>query len=138
VLRVDAECCTNRVVCEHHEAAIDQVLHDLHFHRLRALVLCIAVCCSVLQCVAVCCSVLQCVAVCYSVLQCLTVCCSVVVNWVWLYIEFYRPKALVFGDAACCSVLHSILQYVAVCCSVLQHVAVLLLIKRLVSAEGSC
>jgi len=31
--------------------------------------LCVAVCCSVLQRVAVCCSVLQCVAVCCSVLQ---------------------------------------------------------------------
>jgi len=31
-------------------------------------VLCVAVCCSVLQCVAVCCSVLQCVADCCSVL----------------------------------------------------------------------
>jgi len=62
--------------------------------------LCVAVCCSVLQCVAVCCSVyesplhppascahskiwvmccsvLQCVAVCCSVLQCVAVCCSV-------------------------------------------------------------
>jgi len=28
----------------------------------RALLYCVAVCCSVLQCVAVCCSVLQCVA----------------------------------------------------------------------------
>jgi len=36
--------------------------------------LCVAVCCSVLQCVAVCCSVLQCVAVCCSVLQCVAVC----------------------------------------------------------------
>ena len=33
-------------------------------------VLCVAVCCSVLQCVAVCCSVLQCVAVCCRLLQC--------------------------------------------------------------------
>ena len=39
--------------------------------------LCVAVCCSVLQCVAVFCSVLQCVAVCCSVLQCVAVCCSV-------------------------------------------------------------
>jgi len=31
-------------------------------------IMCVAVCCSVLQCVAVCCSVLQCVAVCCSVL----------------------------------------------------------------------
>ena len=31
--------------------------------------LCVAVCCSVLQCVAVCCSLLQCVAVCCSALQ---------------------------------------------------------------------
>ena len=36
---------------------------------------CVAVCCSVLQCVAVYCSVLQRVAVCCSVLQCIAVCC---------------------------------------------------------------
>ena len=40
-------------------------------------VMCVAVCCSVLQCVAVCRSVSQCVAVCCSVLQCVAVCCSV-------------------------------------------------------------
>ena len=40
------------------------------------MLLCVAVCCSVLQCVAVYCSVLQCVAVCCSVLQCVAVCCS--------------------------------------------------------------
>jgi len=40
-------------------------------------VVCVAVCCSVLQCVAACCSVVQCVAVWCSVLQCVAVCCSV-------------------------------------------------------------
>ena len=40
------------------------------------MLLCVAVCCSVLQCVAVCCSVLQCVAVCCRLLQCVAVCCS--------------------------------------------------------------
>jgi len=50
-------------------------------------ILCVAVCCSVLQCVAVCCSVLQliksflnkptCVAVCCGVLLCVAVCCRV-------------------------------------------------------------
>jgi len=38
------------------------------------LVLCVAVCCSVLQCVAVCCGLLQCLAVCCSVLPYFTVC----------------------------------------------------------------
>jgi len=80
-----------------------------------AAVVCVAVCCSVLQCVAVCCSVLQrvqtckCVAdmhecgrgSCCSVLQCDAVCCSVL-----QYV------------AVCCSGL----QWVAVCCSVLQCV----------------
>jgi len=36
---------------------------------IQVALVCIAMCCSVLQCVAVCCSVLQCVAVCCSVLQ---------------------------------------------------------------------
>jgi len=39
----------------------------------RALLQCVAVCCSVLQCVAVCCSVLQCSAMCFSTR---VVCCS--------------------------------------------------------------
>jgi len=41
------------------------------------LLLCLAVCCSVLQCVAVCCNVLQCVALCCTVLHCVAACCSV-------------------------------------------------------------
>ena len=41
-------------------------------------VVCVAVCCSVLQCGAVCCSVVQCGAVWCSVLQCGAVWCSVV------------------------------------------------------------
>jgi len=51
----------------------------------RHIILCVAVCCSVLQCVAVCvavcCSVLKCVAVCAAVyctvLQCVSVCAAV-------------------------------------------------------------
>ena len=82
-------------------------------HDSPKLMLCVAVCDSVLQCIAVCCSVLQCVAVSCSVLQCAAVCCSVLQCF-----------------AACCSVLQcvavccSVLQCVAVCCSVLQCVAV--------------
>jgi len=62
--------------------------------------LCVAVCCSVLQCVAVCCSVVQCVAVCYRVLQCVTVRCSAL---------------------QCVAVCYSVLQCVAVCGSVCQY-----------------
>ena len=62
--------------------------------------ICVAVCCSVLQCVAVCCSVLQRVAVCCSVLQCVAVCCSIL---------------------QCVVVCSSVLQCVAVCCRVLQR-----------------
>jgi len=50
-------------------------------HMLLQVLLCVAVCRSVLQCVAVCRSVLQCVAVCCSVLQCVAVCCSVLQWW---------------------------------------------------------
>jgi len=39
--------------------------------------MCVAMCCSMMQIVALCCSVLQCVAVCCSVMQCVAVCCSV-------------------------------------------------------------
>jgi len=65
--------------------------------------LCVTVCCSVLQCVAVCCSVLQCVAVCGSVLQCVAVCGTVL---------------------RCVAVCGSVLQCDAVCGSVWQCVAV--------------
>ena len=41
------------------------------------MLLCVAVCCRVLQCVAVCCSEMQGVPVCCSVLQCVAVCCGV-------------------------------------------------------------
>jgi len=36
-------------------------------------IVCVAVCCSMLQYVAVCCNVLRCIAVCCSVLQCVAV-----------------------------------------------------------------
>ena len=54
-------------------------------------------------CVAVCCSVLQCVAVCYSVLQCVAVCC---------YSEVY--SILECCVLECVAVCRSVLQCVAV------------------------
>jgi len=39
--------------------------------------LCVAMCCRVLQCGAVCRNIIQCVAVCCHVLQCGAVCCNV-------------------------------------------------------------
>jgi len=59
--------------------------------------MCVDVCCNLLQCVTVCCSVLRCVTVCSSVLQCVAVCLSVL---------------------RCVAVCCSVLQCVAVCCSV--------------------
>jgi len=69
-------------------------------------VLCVAVCCSVLQCVAVCCSVLQCVAV-------------------QLYRQLveqskYDKDAVWLWQVLCVAVCCCVLQCVAVCCSVLQ------------------
>jgi len=83
-----------------------------------------------LVCVAICCSVLQCVAVCCSVLQCVAVCCSV--------LQRKRYRALPIGSlfiagvggvvcrclSQCVPVCCSVLQRVAACCSVLQRVAV--------------
>jgi len=103
----------------------------------RGVLLCVAVCCCVLQCVAfkkkatvfvlcyssvllrvaVCSSVqekgdgihavLQCVTVCCSVLQCVAVCCSMLQS---------RKKR---GFRCCFVVCYSVLQHVAVCFSVL-------------------
>jgi len=66
-----------------------------------SMLLCVALCCSVLPCAAVCCSVLQCAAAAVrcSVLQCVSM------FWWWL-------------KAVCCSVLQCVVQCVAVCCSV--------------------
>ena len=47
-------------------------------------VLCVAVCCSMMQRAVVCCNVLQCVAVCCSVLQCVAVLLQYVVDKVAL------------------------------------------------------
>jgi len=94
-------------------------------------VLCVAVCCSVLQGVAVCCSALQCVAVCCSVLPCVAVCCSVlqkVYNGCYRVISVEGKEGSVLLDkvvALCCSMLQcvavycNLLRYVAVCCSML-------------------
>jgi len=91
-----------------------------------ACVLCVAVCCRVLQCVAVCCSAAgdsgvgghcrgcMCV-VCCSLLQCVALCCSAAGNPVG-------------GGHVCgvcmCVVCCSVLQHVVVCCGVWQCVAV--------------
>jgi len=102
---------------------------------IRALsLLCVAVCCSVLQCVAVCCSVLQCVAVCLqwvavccsvlavrcSALQCVAVHCGVSASFIGalsLLRGAVRYSVLQYNSVCCCC---SLLQRVAVCCSVLQ------------------
>jgi len=103
--------------------------------------LCVAVCCSVLQCVAVCCSVLQCVAVCCSdvecpalsssLLQCVAACCRQsrhVSNLLQgVSVAVVCCCSVLQCAAVCCSVLHcvamrcSALQCVAVCCSALQR-----------------
>jgi len=69
-----------------------------------------------LVCVAVCCSVLQCVAVCCSVLQCVAVCCSVS--------SFSVKHDSVHDDALQDMTTYRIviIVCVAVCCSVLQCV----------------
>ena len=71
------------------------------FRKSQGKVLCVAVCCSLLQFVAVCCSALQRVA---DVLQCDAACCNVL-QYVALHL-------------VCCSALH-VLQCVAVWSSVL-------------------
>jgi len=92
-----------------------------------SLLLCVAVCCCVLQSVAVCCSLLLCVAVCCCVLQSVAVCCN-----------------LLLCVAVCCCVLQSVavccslLLCVAVCCCVLQSVAVCCSLSLCVAICCSC
>jgi len=70
-------------------------------------VVCVAVCCSVVQCVTVCCSVLQCAAMCCSVLQCVAMSgdITLVINTMCPF----APKMV--GVAGCCRVLqcHAVL-----------------------------
>jgi len=68
-------------------------------------VLCVAVCCSVLQCVAVCCSVLQCLAVSCSVLQCVAQCVE---------------RECLHCGLCLYACFHRVLQCLAVSCSVSQ------------------
>ena len=74
MLQCDAVCCSELqcVVMCCNERGENQIWRRYQTCGCIA-VLCVAVCCSVLQCVAVCCSVLKCVAVCCSVLQCVVV-----------------------------------------------------------------
>ena len=76
-------------------------------------VVCVAVCCSVLQCVAVCCSVLQCGTVCCSMVQCVAVCCSVL----QCVAMFWRVSGLNKERYAelCVAVFSTVLQCVTVC-----------------------
>ena len=79
-------CCSTHIcnTCATHthlEHSLLRLGNRVHLH-LTSVLLCVAVCCSVLQRAAVCCSVLQCVAVCCSVYN--IVCCSVVANRVRL------------------------------------------------------
>jgi len=67
VLQRVAECCS----------ALQAHYGRVSLNCSTKALLCVAVCCSVLQYVAACCSVLQCVAVCCSVLQRVEACCSV-------------------------------------------------------------
>ena len=75
--------------------------------------------CGVMQCVAVCCGVLQYVAMCCSVLQCVALCCSVLQCVVGIRIRV-RP----LGDGRAIEVCEcGVMQCAAVRCSVLQYVA---------------
>ena len=81
-------------------------------------VLCVAVCCSVLQCVAVCCrdihKCMYCHAACWSVLQCVAVCCNMM-QCVAEYVADISTNA--------CNVMQCTQCVCAVCCSALQCVA---------------
>jgi len=77
--------------------------------------LCVAVCCRVLQCVAGCCSVLQCVAGCCRVLPCIVASHDAAERF-----RAFRERLQGSQYVVCCRVL----QGVAVCCSLLQDVAV--------------
>ena len=97
-----------------------------------SLILCVAVCCSVLQCVALCCSAISrwfTDAVCCSALQCVAVCCSMLQCVGVRYLD----DSLILCVAVCCSELHctaaryldaSPMLCVVACCSMLQCVAV--------------
>ena len=80
-----------------------------------------------LICVAVCCSVLQQVATCCSVLQCVAMCCS---PQTIIYEIHHLRVALCCSIAVCCSVMQCVavccseLQCAVVCCSLLQFAAV--------------
>jgi len=91
-----------------------------HFSKVRSGIVCVAVCCSVLQCVAVCCRVLQCVAVCCGVLQTTSQRSALEL--------FLRVTQTHFKDcgAVCCSVLQcvAVCHCGEVCYSVLHCVAV--------------
>ena len=98
----------------------DRVLSDaLKGTKCKSVIhmMCVAVCCGVLQCVVVCCSVLQCVAVCCSMLQCVAGCCSV------LQCVAVCCSVLQCSVATVCCCSHTVLQRVAaiMCFSVLQQ-----------------
>ena len=81
---------------------------------------------AIILCIVVCCSVLQCVAVCFSVVQCVTVCCSAGLRHPVAEKKekngYYREKRS--DNYYCWHFKQSVLQCVAVCCRVLLCVAV--------------
>jgi len=110
---------------------------------LQCVVVCVAVCCSVLQCRQVpaskdtrespsplgCWSVLECVGVCCSVLQCVALCCSGVQcgavrcsasQWGAVWCSALQCGAVCCSALQCGAVCCSALQCGAVCCSVLR------------------
>jgi len=110
-----------------------------------SMLMCVAVCCSVVQCdaaccgetptvcngqlppflhthmyVTVCCSVVQCGAVCCRVLQCGAVCCSMMqVKVQWCETDGSLSSYSFTYLTQCVAVYCSVLQCGAVCCSVL-------------------
>ena len=102
--------------------------HVTQHHGLHTLV-CVAVCCSVLQCVAIVkINMLLNTMVCrhIDVLQCAAACCSVLLCDAIVQINML-PNPMVcrcIYVLQCVAVCCSVLQCVAVCCSVLQRVSI--------------
>jgi len=86
-------------------------LYSSEEHEVMS-VLCVSVCCRVLQGVAVCCSVLQCVAVCCGVFN------ARQPGTMNIQSVYSSEVMCILCVAVCCSVL----QCVAVCCSVSRYV----------------
>ena len=154
-----AHCCS-----EHAVRCLDARHLCLALHAVSCMVQCVAACCSVLQCVsldahrlrcllcvAVCCSVLQCVAACCGVLQCFgcdarRLCLalhavSCVVQCVAAYTA--TPCNTLQHPATHCNTLHhaathcNTLQHTTTHCTALQHTCTRITYCRIVGARTS-